>query len=281
MGDGMMMKNVRILVATATCVVLGSGLPLLAAGAIPAVQGLGAEAGSSGPVLHLRTTAELETVYYSPQPGVWVVELPEAEWDQGAGLLIAPELGITRAELDHVEEFGKRVSRLTVWLEEPAQLTLLQGAGGLDLEFSSFNAQQPGAVSEELVPVTPPPSDQSSPPRTPAGGPASLFEVVPVRTGDGVMVELNCETDFVAKTDAFIGLAKDLAMHIAAANPLSVSPDDIETKVVDQALLAAPHVIRHQACLIGVIQPVRVAGIPARFYLQGELAEGHECIRVV
>ena len=190
MGDGMMMKNVRILVATATCVVLGSGLPLLAAGAIPAVQGLGAEAGSSGPVLHLRTTAELETVYYSPQPGVWVVELPEAEWDQGAGLLIAPELGITRAELDHVEEFGKRVSRLTVWLEVPAQLTLLQGSGGLDLEFSSFNSQQPAAVNEELVPVTPQASDQSSPPRSIAGGPASLFEVVPVRTGDGVMVEL-------------------------------------------------------------------------------------------
>jgi type IV pilus secretin PilQ/predicted competence protein len=198
MGDGMMMKNVRILVATATCVVLGSGLPLLAAGAIPAVQGLGAEAGSSGPVLHLRTAAELETVYYSPQPGVWVVELPEAEWDQGAGLLIAPELGITRAELDHVEEFGKRVSRLTVWLEEPAQLTLLQGPGGLDLEFSSFNAHQPDAVSEELVPVTPPPSDQSSPPRTPAGGPASLFEVVPVRTGDGVMVELKANAPLQA-----------------------------------------------------------------------------------
>lgn len=48
----------------------------------------------------------------------------------------------------------------------------------------------------------------------------------------GVMIELNCETDFVAKTDDFIGLAKDLAMHIAAANPLSVSPDDIDDEVV-------------------------------------------------
>ena len=48
----------------------------------------------------------------------------------------------------------------------------------------------------------------------------------------GVMIEVNCETDFVAKTDDFIGLAKDLAMHIAAANPLSVSPDDIDDEVV-------------------------------------------------
>jgi len=48
----------------------------------------------------------------------------------------------------------------------------------------------------------------------------------------GVMVELNCETDFVAKTEDFIRLAKNLAMHIAAANPLSVSSDDIDPKVV-------------------------------------------------
>ncbi len=48
----------------------------------------------------------------------------------------------------------------------------------------------------------------------------------------GVMVEVNCETDFVAKTEDFIALGKDLAMHIAAANPLSVSPDDISPDVV-------------------------------------------------
>jgi elongation factor Ts len=50
----------------------------------------------------------------------------------------------------------------------------------------------------------------------------------------GVMVELNCETDFVAKTDAFVNLAKELAMHIAAASPLAVSPDDIPAEVVER-----------------------------------------------
>ena len=48
----------------------------------------------------------------------------------------------------------------------------------------------------------------------------------------GVMVELNCETDFVAKTDDFLGLAKDLAMHIAAASPIAVAPEDIPADVV-------------------------------------------------
>lgn len=43
----------------------------------------------------------------------------------------------------------------------------------------------------------------------------------------GVMVEINCETDFVAKTDDFQTLAKDIAMHIAASNPLYVRPEEI------------------------------------------------------
>ena len=50
----------------------------------------------------------------------------------------------------------------------------------------------------------------------------------------GVLVELNCETDFVAKTEDFVQLAKDLAMHIAATNPLSVSPDDIAPEIVER-----------------------------------------------
>jgi len=50
----------------------------------------------------------------------------------------------------------------------------------------------------------------------------------------GVMVELNCETDFVAKNDEFLQLAKDLAMHIAAASPLAVRPEDLPEAVVER-----------------------------------------------
>lgn len=199
MGDGMIMKNVRSLVAVAACVLLGTCVPLLAQESIPTIEGMGAEAGPSGPVLHLRATEELETVHYSPQPGVWVVELPEASWNQGAGLLTEPELGIERAELDHVEEFGKRVSRLTVWLNEPAQLMLDPVGGGLDLIFTSFTG--PGssitsAVTREEVLVASKDEAVAAPDRAPAsslGGPANLFEVVPVRTGDGVVVELKSD----------------------------------------------------------------------------------------
>jgi elongation factor Ts len=49
-----------------------------------------------------------------------------------------------------------------------------------------------------------------------------------------VIVEVNCETDFVANTDDFKALAKDLAMHIASSAPLAVSPADIPAEVVER-----------------------------------------------
>lgn len=50
----------------------------------------------------------------------------------------------------------------------------------------------------------------------------------------GVLVEVNCETDFVARNEIFTGLVKDLAMHIAASNPEYVSNDEIPAEVSDK-----------------------------------------------
>ena len=50
----------------------------------------------------------------------------------------------------------------------------------------------------------------------------------------GVLVELNCETDFVAKTDGFSELAHNLSMQIAATNPLSIKREDIDTSLLDR-----------------------------------------------
>lgn len=49
----------------------------------------------------------------------------------------------------------------------------------------------------------------------------------------GVMLEINCETDFVARTDDFKELMKDIAMHIAAANPPYVSREEIPPSVIE------------------------------------------------
>jgi len=48
----------------------------------------------------------------------------------------------------------------------------------------------------------------------------------------GVMVEVGCETDFVAKTDDFKAFAKDIAMHIAAVSPVSVTREDVPAEMV-------------------------------------------------
>lgn len=50
----------------------------------------------------------------------------------------------------------------------------------------------------------------------------------------GVLVEINCETDFVARTEDFKALAKELALHIAAANPLYVNIEDVPSEVVEK-----------------------------------------------
>jgi elongation factor Ts len=50
----------------------------------------------------------------------------------------------------------------------------------------------------------------------------------------GVLIEVDCETDFVAKTDAFQQLVRDLAMQVAAANPSYVSRDDVPATVLEK-----------------------------------------------
>lgn len=50
----------------------------------------------------------------------------------------------------------------------------------------------------------------------------------------GVLVEVNCETDFVAKNDDFQEFAKNIAMHIAASNPLGISPEDVPEDLIEK-----------------------------------------------
>ncbi|MDP6276776.1 MAG: translation elongation factor Ts [Candidatus Marinimicrobia bacterium] len=50
----------------------------------------------------------------------------------------------------------------------------------------------------------------------------------------GVLVEINCETDFVAKTDGFKKLAHNVAMQIAATNPVAVAPEDVPAELLEK-----------------------------------------------
>lgn len=57
-----------------------------------------------------------------------------------------------------------------------------------------------------------------------------------IHPGDklGVLIEINCETDFVAKTDDFKALVKDIAMQVAAAGPLVVSREELSEEMIEK-----------------------------------------------
>ncbi len=88
----------------------------------------------------------------------------------------------------------------------------------------------------------------------------------------GVLVELNCETDFVARTDDFRGLAKEVAMHVAFANPLAVSAEDVDPAVVERER----NVYREQVAQEGKPEAIRakiVEGKLKKFYSESVLLE--------
>ena len=50
----------------------------------------------------------------------------------------------------------------------------------------------------------------------------------------GVLLELNCETDFVARNEAFSHLAREIAQHVAAADPIGVNPEDVPAELIER-----------------------------------------------
>jgi elongation factor Ts len=81
----------------------------------------------------------------------------------------------------------------------------------------------------------------------------------------GVMIEVNCESDFVARTDDFQNLLKDIAMHIAATDPRYVRPEDVTIEDLERE----KEIYRAQAAATGKPAPVIekiVDGKMAKFY---------------
>jgi elongation factor Ts len=88
----------------------------------------------------------------------------------------------------------------------------------------------------------------------------------------GVLVEVNCETDFVAKTDEFRMFVKDLAMHIAATKPLGIRAQDIPEEVIQRE----EEIYRAQAAEMGKpekIQDKIVQGKMEKFYQEACLLD--------
>ncbi len=65
----------------------------------------------------------------------------------------------------------------------------------------------------------------------------------------GVLLEVNCETDFVARSEAFCAFTKDVAMHIAAVNPQYIRREDVPADILKGQ--HDPDAFAQQACLLG------------------------------
>jgi elongation factor Ts len=88
----------------------------------------------------------------------------------------------------------------------------------------------------------------------------------------GVLVEVNCETDFVAKTDEFNTFVKNLAMHIAAARPLGIRREDVPEEVVQRE----KEIYRAQAIEMGKPEKILdkiVQGKMEKFYKESSLLD--------
>lgn len=80
----------------------------------------------------------------------------------------------------------------------------------------------------------------------------------------GVMVEVSCETDFVAKNDDFIEFARNIAMHIAASNPLAIQSGDLSAEVIEKEKEIYQAQAKEQGKPDAVIEKI-VAGKVAKF----------------
>ena len=81
----------------------------------------------------------------------------------------------------------------------------------------------------------------------------------------GVLVEVNCETDFVAKSDKFQSLVKDIAMHIAAAKPLYVTEEEVPADVLEQEKEILSNQARNEGKPAAIIEKM-VEGRLKKFY---------------
>ncbi len=90
----------------------------------------------------------------------------------------------------------------------------------------------------------------------------------------GVLVEINCETDFVARTDHFTQFTKDLAMHIAASNPLAVNREEIPSETIEKEKEIFAELTRKEGKPDHIIDKI-VEGRLEKFYADSALLEQH------
>jgi elongation factor Ts len=116
--------------------------------------------------------------------------------------------------------------------KDVAELRKRTGAGMMECKRALTEAQGDMDKADELLRIKGAAKAEKRAGR--AAGEGLIGSYVHFNGKVGVLVELNCETDFVARTDDFQALAKDLALHVASAAPLAVSADDLPQELMDK-----------------------------------------------
>jgi elongation factor Ts len=116
--------------------------------------------------------------------------------------------------------------------KQVAQLRAKTGAGMMDCKKALEEAGGDMAKAEELLRVKYAAKAEKRADRSAAQGAIEVYLHFNGRVA--TLVELNCETDFVANTPEFKQLAKDLALHVASARPIAVRVEDVPVEVVER-----------------------------------------------
>jgi len=124
---------------------------------------------------------------------------------------------------------------MSISAEMVRQLRQETGAGMMDCKTALVEAKGDGKAARDLLRKKGLASAAKKAGRVASEGVVASY----IHPGSrvGVLVEVNCETDFVAKTDEFQALVKDLAMHVAAASPnaaVHVSKDQVSEEVLEK-----------------------------------------------
>ena len=133
------------------------------------------------------------------------------------------------------------------------------GAGMMDCKNALQEADGDIEKAIELLRVKGQASAAKRGERTAAEGVVSSY----IHAGSkiGVLVEVDCETDFVARTEPFQAFARDVALHVAAANPLYVSEDDVD----EERRAAELRILREQAGAEGKPENVQEKIVEGRY----------------
>jgi elongation factor Ts len=151
-----------------------------------------------------------------------------------------------------------------------AELRAKTGAGMMDCKKALEESGGDMAKAEEILRVKY--AGKAEKRAAKAAGEGLIESYVHFNGKVGVLVELNCETDFVARTDDFRALAKDVALQIASAKPITVRVEDLAAEVVErERRIYEAQVIEQKKP--ENIRPKIVEGMLRKFYQENVLLE--------